>query len=103
VSEPFDVNRLITRGTVELAPSEHPDERASRLRREERRDRFELAKNAALFTVILVGMTAVAMICGYLALIAEGVDEPTRGRAHTLFISVVSGGVAYLFGRASKG
>ena len=100
----LDLDRLVRKGTVELAAEEHADERASRLRREERRERVELWKGATLFFVTLAGVVAVGAVAGYVALLAAGVDEPTRQRAHTLLVAVVSGGVSFLLGRGlSKG
>ena len=37
----LDLNQLVKKGTVELGPEEHPEDRASRLRREERREAEE--------------------------------------------------------------
>jgi hypothetical protein len=100
----LDLDRLVRKGTVELAAEEHADERASRLRREERRERVELWKGTVLFLVALAGVLAVGAVAGYAAFLAAGVDEPTRQRAHTLLVAVVSGGVSFLVGRGlSKG
>jgi hypothetical protein len=96
----LDLDRLVRKGTVELAAEENADERASRLRRE----RVELWKGTVLFLATLAGVAAVGAVAGYAAFLAEGVDEPTRQRAHTLLVAVVSGGVSFLLGRGlSKG
>lgn len=100
MSDRLDLDQLVRKGTVELGPEEHPDERAARLRREERRDRVELWKGAALFVVLLGGVATTALGCAYVAFLSPGSDEPTRQRAFTLLASLLSGGVAFLVGRA---
>jgi hypothetical protein len=61
-------------------------------------------KGTVLFLATLAGVAAVGAVAGYAAFLAEGVDEPTRQRAHTLLVAVVSGGVSFLLGRGlSKG
>ena len=95
MSEPLDLNQLVRKGTVELGPEEQPDERAARLRREERRDRRE----HVLFFVVLGGVLAVAGTCGYVLFFAAQTPGPTRQHAQTVLTGIVSGGVAFLFGR----
>ena len=95
----LDLARLVRKGTVELAAEEHANERASRLRREERRERVELWKGTVLFLVTLAGVVTVGAVAGHAAFLATGMDEPTRQRAHTLLVAVISGGIAFLVGR----
>lgn len=91
----LDLDQLVRRGTVELGPDEHPDERAARLRREERRDQRE----HALFYAALGGVSVLAVLCAWLVVFAGGVDLEQRRWAQTALTILVSGSVGFLTGR----
>jgi hypothetical protein len=93
---PLDLNQLVKKGTVELGPDETAEERTVRLRRDERRDQRE----HVLFYVVLAGVLAVAGLCVWAVFLSQGVDPETRAFARTVLTSVLSGGLAFLFGRA---
>jgi hypothetical protein len=92
----LDANQLVKKSTVELGPDETAEERKARLRREGRRTQRE----PELFFVVLVGILAVAGPCVWVVFLSQGVDPETRAFARTVLTSVLSGGVAFLFGRA---
>lgn len=52
-----------------------------------------------LFVVAVGGIVALGAVCGRMALDAQA-DAETRKWAQTLLTAVVSGGLAFLFGRA---
>lgn len=95
----LDLNQLVKKGTVELGPEEHPEDRVSRLRREERRDRVEHFKGLTLFVLAVLGILVLGAICGRVAFDAQA-DPDTRKWAQTVLTALVSGVVAFLFGRA---
>lgn len=95
----LNLNQLVKKGTVELGPDETAEERAARLRREERRDRVEHFKGVTLFVVAVGGIVVLGVACGWVALDAQA-DSETRKWAQTLLTAIVSGGLAFLFGRA---
>ena len=95
----LDLNQLLKKGTVELGPTETDDERSARLRREERRDKVDHFKSVTLFIVAIGGIVALGTVCGWVALDAQA-DAETRKWAQTLLTAIVSGGLAFLFGRA---
>jgi hypothetical protein len=95
----LDLNQLVKKGTVELGPEEHPEDRASRLRREERRDKAEHFKSLTLFALAVVGIVAVGALCGNVAF--DGRSDPeTRKWAQTMLTALLSGVISFLFGRA---
>ena len=95
----LEVDQLVKKGTLELGRDETPEERAARLRSEERRDRVEHFKEVTLFVVAVGGIVVLGAVCGWVALDAQA-DAETRKWAQTLLTAIVSGGLAFLFGRA---
>ena len=96
MSERLDLNQLVKRGTVELGPEEHPEERAARLGRDRRRD----LREHILFFAVLVGLLATGTAAAWVVLLDRNADPETRKYAQTLLTLLVSGGAGFLFGRA---
>lgn len=92
----LDLNKLVKKGSVEVGPPEQDDERAARLRREERRDHRE----HVLFYVILASVLAVSGICLWAIFASPSLDPDTRAFSRTVLTSLLSGGIAFLFGRS---
>jgi hypothetical protein len=95
----LNVKQLGKNWELRVGPEEHDAEREARLRREERRDKAEHFKGVALFVVAVGGIVALGTACGWVALDAQA-DAETRKWAQTLLTAIVSGGLAFLFGRA---
>lgn len=95
----LDLNQLVKKGTVELGSEEHPEERAARLRREERRDKADHFKGLALFALAVLGILVVGGLCGKAAFDSQS-DAETRKWAQTMLTALVSGVISFLFGRA---
>lgn len=91
-----DLDKVFKKGSLEFVAPEQNDERATRLRREERRDQRE----HVLFYVILASVLGVSGICLWAVFVSAGLDTDTRGFARTVLTSLLSGGIAFLFGRA---
>ncbi len=92
----LDLNSFIKKGTVELAAEEHPDERAARLRREEKRD----IREHHLFYIVTVALVSVGVACLWAGFFATTLEPEARAWSRTALTSLVSGGVWFLFGRA---
>lgn len=97
---------------VKISTKEHPDERASRLKREEenavhqrQREELEAAhqrqKDFYLFLVTLGVVAAAFGICGFIVLSGKYNAEIEK-MAITLLTLIVGGLVGYLTGKTSK-
>jgi hypothetical protein len=95
----LDLNQLVKKGTVELGPDEHADERSARLRREERRDKVEHFKGVTLFVLVVAGVVVLGFFSGWIAF-SDRADPESRKWAQTVLTILASGSVAFLFGRA---
>jgi hypothetical protein len=91
----LDLNNLVKTGTVELGREEHPDERAARLRREERRD----LREHHLFYIVATGVLAVGTVTFGVALAEPYFEASTREWCQNIFTAVFAGGVSFLFGK----
>jgi hypothetical protein len=77
---------------------EEADDRAARIARETA-DAFHARwQGTATFAAVLIGVAAVTMVCGILA-VREGGSPDDRKWAMTILGSIVSAGVGFLTGR----
>jgi hypothetical protein len=86
-------------GEVSLKPEEHADDRAARIRREERASRFEEYKNAAVFAVILFGLVVIASVSAYKGLLDPTATIDTQRAALAILTVVVSNSISFVMGR----
>ena len=91
-----DLDKVFKKGSLELALPEQDDERAARLRREERHSQ----RQHVLFYVILASVLAVSGICRWAVFASPSLDPDTRAFSRTVLTSLLSGGIAFLFGRS---
>lgn len=101
MSNNFDLNSLLKKGTVEIGrPDESAEELAARLRIEGRKAAIEDFKGAALFVTLLVGIVAVALLCVYLIVFDQTASAESKRWAQTVLTGIVTGAVSFLVGRA---
>lgn len=86
---------------VELKPSESPEERASRLRREEAEANMKLWKEKCLFVIGLSAALIVAGLCLWASLDLSFAPEQQKWAMATL-TSIITGVGGYLFGKGTK-
>ncbi len=85
------LHQLVEKGTVELGP----EERAVRLRRDERRD----LREHHLLYVVTGCLLVVGAATLWVALAVDRFDAETRSWARGLFMSLASAGAFFLVGR----
>ena len=90
-------------GLVTFTPEEHPDDRATRLKTEARRDLIQDWKDGALFGVLLTGVVAVGMIAGYVGFWDAAASSDTKRWGQTVLSVVVTGGISFIAGRKIGG
>lgn len=99
-----DLDKVFKKGSLELALPEQDDERAARLRREERHSQRQSQRQSqrehVLFYVILASVLAVSGICLWAIFASPSLDPDTRAFSRTVLTSLLSGGIAFLFGRS---
>ena len=95
-----DLDKVFKKGSLELALPEQDDERAARLRREERHSQRQSQREHVLFYVILASVLAVSGICLWAIFASPSLDPDTRAFSRTVLTSLLSGGIAFLFGRS---
>jgi len=86
-------------GQVSITPDEHPDDRAARIRKEDRAAFIEDCKGVAVFGALLVSIIIVGMISAYEAIFDANASADTRRWAQTVLSSLVTGSVSFVIGR----
>ena len=87
------------RGQVSVKPEEHPDERAARLRAEQRGALIEDCKGVAVFVVLLVGIVAIGVLSAYEGLFDASASTDTRRWSQTILSALMAGGISFVVGR----
>lgn len=95
-----DMGAMFARSDVKLTPSEHPEERAARLRHEARTRIIEDYKNLVVFVIIGVFFVTVVALCLWLVIFERNALPPeTRKWCETILASMMSGSVSYFLGK----
>ncbi len=86
---------------VKLKGVETRDEAKARLLRESHEAKHRVWRDSILFGTLTLGVSLVAVVCLWIAL-KPGQESETQKWATTLLTTIVSAGVGYLTGKASK-
>jgi hypothetical protein len=97
----LDLGSILAASDVTIEPSERDDERAARLANEKRAALWADIRSMVLFFVVLVAVIALAIVCGHLVFFDKTASAETQKWAQTALTALVSGGVAFLFGRST--
>jgi hypothetical protein len=97
----LDLGSVFAASDVTIAPSERDDERAARIVKESRAALWADIRSMILFFVVLVAVIALAVLCGHLVFFDKTAAPETQKWAQTALTALVSGGVAFLFGRST--
>lgn len=96
-----DLGSILAASDVTIAPSERDDERAARIAKENRAALWGDIRSMILFFVVLIAVIALALLCGHLVFFDKTAAPETQKWAQTALTALVSGGVAFLFGRST--
>ena len=96
----LDVNHIIAKSDVTIAPPEHDDERAVRLIKEKREALWEDIRNITLFFIVVICLLVLGGLCVKLVFFDKDATAETQKWAETALTALASGGAAFLFGRA---
>jgi hypothetical protein len=99
----LDLGSILAASDVTIAPSERDDERAARIANEKRAALLADVRGMILFLVVLAGSIALAILCGHLVFFDKTATPEAQKWAQTALTALVSGGVAFLFGRSTAG
>jgi len=99
-SDNLDINEIVKRGSISVAPEEHPDERTARLRNEGREKLIADVKGVILFGVLLIAVIGTGLLCVYLIVFETAATQETKRWAETVIAALISGSVSFLIGRA---
>ncbi len=97
----LDLGSILAASDVTIEPSERDDERAARLANERRTALWADIRSMVLFFVVLVAVIALAILCGHLVFFDKTATPETQKWAQWALTALVSGGVAFLFGRST--
>jgi uncharacterized membrane protein len=95
----LNLDGVVARGDVTLGREEHPDERAARLKQENRAAIIESCKDVAIFAALYVFLIVMVAICLYFILFAKTVTPETQRWSQSLLAAILSGTVSFLVGR----
>jgi hypothetical protein len=87
------------KGQVSVRPEEHPDERAARLRSEQRSALIEDCKGVATFVVLLVGMAGIGAFSAYKGFFDVTASADTVRWSQTVISALMTGAVSFVVGR----
>lgn len=90
--EQVDLSEILKRGTVSLEPEEHPDDRAARIRREDRAAKMEHFYNVAM----ILGLVVLAV---FFALNVYSGDPQIAELARNGLAAIASGVIGFVTGR----
>jgi len=96
----LDVDGLIKKGELTLSPEEHPDERTSRLRNDDRKKLIDDVKGVVLFAAMLLAIIGIGGMCAFLIWPATNASADAQRWAETILSSLLTGSIAFLVGRA---
>jgi hypothetical protein len=103
VSKPKTVSlsHLLDPENLELKTRDHPEERQSRLRREEADAEHQRRKDFALFVIVAVMVSVVATACLWVTL-SSGYPADVQKWASSLLTVIISASLGYMTGKSSK-
>jgi hypothetical protein len=87
------------KGQVSVTPEEHPEERAARLRAEQRGALIEDCKGVAVFVMLLAGIVAIGILSAHQGFLDPNASADTRRWAQTVLSALVTGGISFVIGR----
>ncbi len=99
----LDVNEVAQRQDVNIniASKEHPDERTSRLKREEEEAKHQHQKDFYLF-IVTIGVVGLAFLACLFIILSGKYSAETEKTMLALLTLIVGGLVGYLTGKSSK-
>jgi hypothetical protein len=97
----LDLGSIFAESDVTIAPSERDDERTARIVKESGAALWADIRSMILFFVVLIAMIALVVLSGHLVFFDKTAAPETQKWAQTVLTALVSGGVAFLFGRAT--
>jgi hypothetical protein len=95
-----DPGKLARGGVVVVGEDEHPDDRAARIRREEREHAQRLWKDKIVFGLVASAGAILFLICGYILIFGGNADS--RELAKIGITALFTGLVSFLAGQQMK-
>ena len=89
----------VLKGQVSVIPEEHPEDRAARLRREERAALIEDYKGVVVFVVVLCGIVGVAALSVHKGVFDATASAETQRWGQGVLTVVVSSSISFVIGR----
>jgi hypothetical protein len=95
----INLDGVVPRGELTLARDEHPDERAARLKQEDRAAIKKLCEDVAIFAALYLFLVGMVGVCVYFILFASAVPPETQRWSQSLLAAIMSGTVSFMVGR----
>ncbi|MFD2182636.1 hypothetical protein [Rhodoplanes azumiensis] len=90
---------MFSRASITIAPEEATDERAVRLRKEDREHRLEQIKGMIVFVVIVGALLGIGGLCAYEAVFDGSASADTKRWAQTTLSALFAGSVSFVLGQ----
>jgi len=95
----LDLGAVVKAGQLTVTPEEHPDDRAARLRREERASFIEECKGVVVFAAILIGITIIAALSAYKGLLDPTASPEVQRWGQGVLTVVMSSAISFFVGK----
>lgn len=95
----LNLEGVVPRADVTLTREEHPDERAARLKQENRAAIIDSCKDVAIFVALYLFLIGMVIICLYFVVFAKAVPAETQRWSQSLLAAILSGTVSFIIGR----
>jgi hypothetical protein len=95
----LNLEGVVPRADVTLTREEHPDERAARLKQENRAAIIDNCKDVAIFAALYLFLIGIVALCLYFILFATAVPPETQRWSQSLLAAILSGTVSFMVGR----
>lgn len=89
----------VLRGQVSVKPEEHDQDRAARIRREDRAALIEDCKGVVVFVCVLLVIGAIAALSVFKGFFDPSATAETQRWAQAILTAVVSGSISFVVGR----
>jgi len=98
-ADTLDIGAVVNAGQLTVTPEEHPDDRAARLKKEERASLIEECKGVVVFGVVLCGIVGIAVLSAYKGVFDTTASPDAQRWALGTLTVVVSNSISFFIGK----
>lgn len=95
----LNLDGVVARGDVTLGREELPEERAVRLKHENRAANIKHCEDVAIFVALYLFLILMVLVCLYFLLFSKAATPETQRWSESLLAAILSGTVSFMVGR----